>query len=222
MSKFDKNISIIADYRENPSGIPQLLAEKGINTKVQVLKTGDYILNNEIIIERKTKEDFIQSLTKNILFKQCSDLKKTNYHQILLIEGNPYKTEHDVSREAIQGTLLSISLSWQIPIIYTLNTEDTAQSMIIAARQNLHERFLSKRTGYRPKTIIKQQLYFLQSLPSVGPKLAFELLKHFGSIEKIISTKEKQLQEIAGIGKGKAKKIRKFIESKIESTPKSR
>ena len=197
MPKIDKNITIIADFRENASGIPQILLELGINIKVKVLKRGDYILNNEIIVERKTKEDFVLSLMQNRLFKQCANMKKANLHQFLLIEGNPYKTKHDISRKAIRGALLSISVSWQIPIVYSSNINETAQILILAARQNLQEKFMFQRTGYKPKTTIKRQLYFLQGLPSVGPKIAHELLKEFGTIEKIISAPEKALQNVA-------------------------
>ncbi|MEN8119182.1 MAG: ERCC4 domain-containing protein [Bacteroidota bacterium] len=215
MPDVEKNITIIADFRENASGIPQLLLESGIKTIVQVLKRGDYLLNGEIIIERKTKEDFVLSLMQNRLFKQCANLKKTNYHQILLIEGNPYKTKHDISRQAVRGALLSVSLSWQIPIVFSADKFETAEMLILAAKQNLQEKFMFQRTGYKPKTITKKQLYFLQGLPSVGPKIATELLKQFGTIEKIISATEKQLREVPGIGKDKAEKIRKFIVSKV-------
>ena len=207
----DENIEIIADYRENVSGIPQKLLELGIKTTVQVLTKGDYLINNQILVERKTKEDFVLSLMQNRLFKQCANLKKANNYPLLLIEGNPYKTKHDISREAIRGTLLSVSLSWQIPIVYSLNTNETAQMLIHAAKQNLQEKFMFQRTGYKPKTMIKKQLYFLQGLPSVGGKIAIELLKQFGTIEKIISATEKELQNVGGIGKGKATKIRNFI-----------
>ena len=214
MPEIEKHITIVADFRENASGIVQILIELGIKINVQVLKRGDYLINNQLIVERKTKDDFVLSLMQNRLFKQCANLKKTNYHQILLIEGNPYKTKHSISREAIRGALLSISSSWQIPIVYSLNTNETAQMLIHAAKQNLHEKFMFQRTGYKPKTITKKQLYFLQGLPSVGPKIAIELLKQFGNIEKIISATEKELKDVAGIGKGKAVKIREFITAK--------
>ena len=66
----DENIEIIADFRENASGIPQKLLELGIKTTVQVLTKGDYLINNQILVERKTKEDFVLSLMQNRLFKQ--------------------------------------------------------------------------------------------------------------------------------------------------------
>ncbi|MEA3444740.1 MAG: ERCC4 domain-containing protein [Bacteroidota bacterium] len=203
--------TIIADYHENTSGIPQQLIDLGIDVKVKALKYGDYIINDQIIVERKTKNDFALSLMQNRLFIQCSNLKKTNYHQILLVEGNPYNSSHNISRQAIKGALLSISVSWQIPIVFSSGHTDTAQTLALTAEQNLKENLSFYRTGYKPKNNSKKQLYFLQGLPLVGTKTAQSLIKHFGSIEKIISANELELQNINGIGKGKATGIRKFI-----------
>lgn len=63
---------IIADYREQASGIPKLLAGKGLHIQLSRLDTGDYILHNELVIERKSAVDFIQSLLSGRLFSQCS------------------------------------------------------------------------------------------------------------------------------------------------------
>lgn len=204
-------ITIQADYREMPSQIPQLLTELGAQVEVKTLKRGDYIINEQLIVERKSKNDFVQSLVQNRLFAQCATLKKTNYHPTLLIEGNPFTSGHDISRQAVKGALLSVSLSWQIPIIFSSDASDSAQTLIMAAEQNLKEHLMLYRTTNKPKTRERQQIYFLKGLPLVGAKTAQALIKHFGSIENIMLACEEELQEIEGIGKDKAAKIRKFI-----------
>ncbi|MCF8374601.1 MAG: hypothetical protein K9H64_23485 [Bacteroidales bacterium] len=204
-------ITIQADYREMPSQIPQLLSELGAQVEVKTLKRGDYILNEQIIVERKSKSDFVQSLVQNRLFAQCAMLKKTNYHPTLLIEGNPYTSGHDISRQAVKGALLSVSLSWQIPIIFSSDAPDSAQTLIMAAEQNLRDHLILFRTATKPKTRSKQQIYFLKGLPLVGAKTAQALINHFGSIERIMLADEVELQEVEGIGKDKAAKIRRFI-----------
>jgi DNA excision repair protein ERCC-4 len=204
-------ISIVADYREVPSKVPEILKELGAKVKFSQLKTGDYLLNNEIIVERKSREDFILSLIQGRLFSQCSRLKNTTYHQILLIEGNPYKTAHNIDRQAIKGALLSVSMSWQIPIIYSSDISDTAQMLIMATKQLLNEKLAFRRCGYKPKTFRKKAIYFLQGLPSVGPKLAIALLDRFGSLENVILATTDELLETNGLGKEKVKKIREFL-----------
>ena len=87
-------VSIIADYREVPSKVPEILKKLGAKVEFSQLKTGDYIINNEIIVERKSRDDFILSIIQGRLFLQCSRLKNTSYSQVLLIEGNPYNTRY--------------------------------------------------------------------------------------------------------------------------------
>lgn len=59
-------ISIQADHRENPSGIPELLAENtGVSLLISCLPAGDYIINSVIGVERKSSEDFVQSIIIN-------------------------------------------------------------------------------------------------------------------------------------------------------------
>ena len=68
-------LKITADYREKPSGIPDLLLKENIELTTENMKAGDYLINNHLLAERKTGEDFIQSLINNRLFGQCLKLK---------------------------------------------------------------------------------------------------------------------------------------------------
>ena len=154
-------ISILADYREVPSKIPKILKELGARVELTQLKTGDYIINNEVIVERKSKDDFILSIIQGRLFSQCARMKKSSHYQIMLIEGNPYNTNHKIDRQAIKGALLSITLSWQIPVIYSANTLDSANMLLMAANQLLKENFGYRRGGYKPKKLKNKAIYFL-------------------------------------------------------------
>lgn len=113
-------LTIIADNREKSSGIPAILTNEGIDLKMEQLAIGDYIINDDIIIERKTCEDFVQSIITGHLFNQCARLRKTALIPLIIVEGNPFNTMHDIKPEAIKGALLSVSLSWQIPIIRSI------------------------------------------------------------------------------------------------------
>jgi len=211
----NNKLNIIADYREVPSKIPDLLLEKEITTELKTLKTGDYIVNNEVLFERKTRDDFALSIFQNRLFSQCSRMKKTDYNNVLLIEGNPYKTSHDISRQAIRGALLSVSVSWQIPIIFSSNPHDSAEMLIMAGKQLLQNNCLYLRKGHKSKRIKRKSLYFLQGLPSVGPSISNALLERFGSPENVVLASEEELMEIEGLGAKKARRIRKFLSQKL-------
>ncbi|MDR4509049.1 MAG: helix-hairpin-helix domain-containing protein [Candidatus Brocadiaceae bacterium] len=70
---------------------------------------------------------------------------------------------------------------------------------------------IHKRSGRKPKRISTRKLHLLQGLPGVGPRLAGQMLEHFGSIEKVIAADEKELAGIGGIGKRKVAKIREIV-----------
>ncbi|MEA1898429.1 MAG: ERCC4 domain-containing protein, partial [Bacteroidota bacterium] len=142
-----QRIKIIADYREKPSGIPDLLLNRGVNIEVSELKSGDYSINSKILVERKTKDDFVQSLISNRLFGQCQRMKRSNEYPLLIIEGNPYETQHKVNKQAIKGAILSVSVAWQIPVFFTINKEETAEILIMAGKQMLQENILLARNG---------------------------------------------------------------------------
>ncbi len=205
-------IKITCDFRERHSGIPKLLEDNKIDITFSSLTEGDYIINDQIIVERKTAEDFIQSIIDNRLFEQCSKLKKVSRRTLILIEGNPYKTEHKIDARAIKGAILSILTAWQIPVIYSQNVDNSVELMLMLGMQslkdNVHIRIYK---GYKPKKIKSQRLRFLQGIPSTGPAIAARLMDYFGNIKSIVNTSADELRKIKGIGKNKAKKIIDFF-----------
>ena len=211
----DKEIKVVADYREVPSKIPDFIKEKGAAIELRNLKTGDYIVNDEVLFERKSRDDFVLSIIQGRLFSQCARMKRSDYHNVLLIEGNPYKTCHDISRQAIQGALLSVSVSWQIPIIFSSSPHDSADMLLTAGDQLVRINYNYIRKGYKPKSVKRKSLYFLQGLPAVGPSTAKALLERFGTPEKVILATEDELMEIEGLGATKARRIREFLSNNI-------
>ena len=204
-------ITIIADNRETSSGIPTLLIDSNIDVIMEQLSVGDYMIDDDIVIERKTNIDFVQSIINGHLFDQCSRLRKTGKIPLIIVEGNPFKTRHNIKPEAIKGALLAVSLSWQIPIVRSSGKEDTVRLLIMASRQQINPPVFIRRTGKKPKKMQKQQHYFVQSLPGVGPELAQRLLAHFSTIEQIVLADASSLLKVEGIGKTKATKLFEFF-----------
>lgn len=202
---------IETDFRENPSGIPDILNEKGVEIEIVTLKTGDYRIGNLWLVERKTATDFVQSLISGRLFSQCSRLKRSGYHALILLEGNPYDTDHKINKNAIKGALLSITTSWQIPLLYTEHKEDTADHLDKLQNQFTQHDFPIRLTNYRSRRKRTQRLRFLQALPKIGSVMADRLLNHFGTLEAVCTADEKSLQQVKGLGKQGASEIKKFL-----------
>ena len=205
-------IKIICDFREKHSGIPKLLADNKINVSFSSLSTGDYIINDQIIVERKTAEDFIQSIMDNRLFEQCSKLKKDIRRVLIIIEGNPYRTEHKIDGRAVKGAILSILTAWQIPVIYSQSADSSVELLMMLGTQSLKEDiYIRTYSGYKPKKIKSQRLRFLQGIPSTGPAIAGRLIENFGNIKSIVNASVDELRKIKGIGKKNAKRIIDFF-----------
>ena len=105
-------------------------------------------------------------------------------------------------RSQSRGAIVSLSVSWQIPLIFSKSTSGTAEILHLAGLQDAkyHEELL-KRMGRKPKRIQTRRLHILQGLPGIGPKIAKKMLEHFGSVEKVITAGEEALAGIEGIGK---------------------
>lgn len=205
-------IKITCDFRENLSGIPDLLKNKNVDVTFDLLFAGDYIVNGEIIIERKTADDFVQSLISNRIFEQCSKLKNESKRILILVEGNPYATNHKIEEHAIRCAILSLLTAWQIPIICTKNIEGTADILKRLGLQTIKNNvFIRSPYGPKTKKIKSQQLFFIQGIPSTGPALAGRLLDNFAKIKSIVNANELELRKIRGIGKKSAKRIFDFF-----------
>ena len=71
------------------------------------------------------------------------------------------------------------------------------------------------RFGPRPKVFSRRQLFILQGFPHIGPRLAGRLLHRFENVERVMTASLEDIQEIPGIGRMKAVKIRDVVTKKV-------
>lgn len=211
-------IHVVVDHREYKSKLPEILekAENTIVTKAH-LPLGDYLVNDGLLIERKTLNDLVASIKSGRLFTQMFNLAHSGKKCALLLEGITIDlADSGMRREAIQGALIHITLQLEIAILRSKDPEESAKIIRYVAQQ-LHQlnpkKVVVKR--YRPsrlKNKQKKQLYVLQGLPGVGFERAKALLNKFGSVENIVQATEKELQTVPGVGKNTARQIRWVLE----------
>lgn len=206
---------VFADTREGNSKVIRHLSEMEIDVKVQAMAVGDYQVSDEVVIERKTAKDFVDSIVDKRLFKQARYLMEEFKRPLIILEGDDLYNGM-INPNAIRGSIASIALDFGISIIPTRNAQDTA-AMIkrIAIREQSGEKTpIQIRTDKKPVNLWEQQLFIIESLPNIGPVNAKNLLEHFGTVANIINASESQLQEVEGIGKKTAANIRKVVDSK--------
>lgn len=206
---------VFADTREGNSKVIRHLSEMEIDVKIQAMAVGDYQVSDEVVIERKTAKDFVDSIVDKRLFKQARSLMEEFKRPLIILEGDDLYNGM-INPNAIRGSIASIALDFGISIIPTRNAQDTA-AMIkrIAIREQSGEKTpIQIRTDKKPVNLWEQQLFIIESLPNIGPVNAKNLLEHFGTVANIINASESQLQEVEGIGKKTAANIRKVVDSK--------
>ncbi|ENN96478.1 Hef nuclease [Methanocaldococcus villosus KIN24-T80] len=204
--KEESKVKIIVDVREKT--MAKLLHDRA-DVELTTLEVGDYVLSDRVVVERKTAEDFVNSIIDKRLFNQLKDLKKVE-KPILIIEGENFSRIHE---NALKGAILSIILDFGIPIIFTKDENDTADILIrIAEKEQIKEkRPVMIRHGKTAMSLKERQKFIVQSLPDVGGALAERLLKHFKTVEKVFTAKEEELLKVEGVGKERAKKIREVL-----------
>jgi ERCC4-type nuclease len=212
-------IHITADDRECKCEVIKLLSEiENVDIRIRRLPIGDYQINRRLIVERKTLKDFAISIVDGRLFRQTIRLANSTSQGVLIIEGTTADTvDLKMTRESMQGALITVSLILGIPVLRSKDPSETAKLIVYIGRQlESMTRGGMQRHGYRPKGFRKRQLFLLQGLPGIGPERAGRLLECFGSVEAAISASSDELQSVEGIGKSIADRIRWAVSEKMK------
>ncbi len=215
--KKEEKILIFADAREQ-GPIVENLFSLGANVKIGTLKAGDFILSEDVGVERKIISDFVTSLLDGRLFEQAKKMKENFGKAILILEGSfpEIFSVRQVNPAAIWGAFASLVLDFNLNLLFSENPGQTAELLLaIAKREQLEKKKeFSVRLDIKPKTLVDMQQFFVEGLPAVGPTLARNLLKHFGSPAAVVNASLEELQKVEGIGNKKAEEIKRILETK--------
>ena len=191
----------------------KLLESMGLEVTLRNLEVGDYVISERVAVERKTAQDFVASIIdpQRNLFRQMADLARTYDRPILILEGRDfYGTQ--MSPSSIQGAMASVAVDYGVPIIPAENQDETARIIALLVRREKKEGREPKAHGHKTaRTLKEQQEYLISAIPSVGPRVARNLLRHFGSIEKVMIASEEELKGVALVGPKIAERIRELV-----------
>ncbi|HLF33429.1 MAG TPA: helix-hairpin-helix domain-containing protein [Cyclobacteriaceae bacterium] len=118
-----------------------------------------------------------------------------------------------MSREAIQGALITLTLIYKIPLLRSRSPVETAKLILYAAKQMSNK--VGPRYGYpRPRhgrinlqRKQKMQIHVLQGFPGIGLVRSKLLLEKFGALQAVFNASSRELSEIPGVGKSSAEKF---------------
>ncbi|MEM4472548.1 MAG: DEAD/DEAH box helicase [Archaeoglobaceae archaeon] len=200
-------VKIIVDSRELRSEVVKLLRDMGAMIEVKNLDVADYVLSDRVAVERKTVEDFSESIIEDRLFQQLVKLK-TYQRPVIIVEGdNLYQRLHP---NAIRGAIAAIAVDFGIPIIRTRDERETAEFLMAIARREQEERkrVVVEHYGKTKRSLKDEQEYVVSAISGVGGIIAKNLLEYFQTIERIATADEKELMKVPKVGEKTAKRIR--------------
>ncbi len=206
-------MKIVIDHREMRSRVADGLVKLGADIEIATLKIGDYIVSDRVAFERKTVDDIFATLIeRRELFSQLMDLSRSYRKPILIIEGEDpfFFSKRSMNPRAIQGFLNTIALM-RIPTLYTLNEAETAEVIcMIAQKEQTDNRPFNVHGKRSHLSQNEMKEYVVSSLPNIGHVAARNLLKHFGSVENILTAPCEELMKVERVGRITADRIREL------------
>lgn len=216
-----ENLPVVyVDTREISEFVDRLRG-RGARVEVKQLDFGDYVVSSDVVIERKTLDDFVKSIYDGRLFKQLSNMKEKYAKPILVIQGEK-KHLSGLSEPAFYGALASVLADFSVPIFFALNEKEVTEIVFHLARREQMEKKKETRIreGRKPATLAENQRYIVSGIPGVSGVLADRLLAEMETIENLFSSSELDLMKVEGIGDVMARRIRELATGKyVSATP---
>jgi Fanconi anemia group M protein len=212
--------TLFVDVHEDK--LQRMLTKENIEYQVEALPVGDFVKSN-VVIERKTIEDFIGSVRSGRLWTQLLQMQE-NYEKCYLIISGSFKNIQFLPHlqgwtvEHHLGALASISVRYNVKIIQVDN--DTQMAKLIC--KIMDKSFDGKVPSIMDTSVMKvrdkltdEDIKFkmLMCLPQISYDRALKICEH---VDIILTNKEKQpLKEediigIVGIGERLREILLKF------------
>jgi len=208
---------VYVDMRESLLIVDEL-KKRGCKLDVKVLPVGDFVASNDVVIERKTNEDFVKSIIDGRLFQQLVAMRETYARPVLIIEGERRHVS-GIGASSLFGALASVISDFQVSIFMSSGAEETSQIVFhIARREQIDKKKeVQIRSGKKPRSMADTQKYIVSGLPGVSNVLAGRLLNELSTIANIFNANEVELKRVQGIGDKLAKRIIDITNKKYES-----
>ncbi|MFD2037287.1 ERCC4 domain-containing protein [Belliella marina] len=212
-------LEIVVDDREPDVMLGHLFSYRNIIIRKERLLVGDYLLDSELIVERKTPLDFCASIKDGRFFKQAGKLANSKVPACLILEGRKREYRNlGFSKNAVQAILLSVSLIFRIPIIRSKTRKETVSVMLQSFKQLTKDKLAAYKFHPRLKpkfqksdNFLNQKIHILEGFPGIGADRAEYLLNHFGSLQHIFNASESDLLSVIGIGKSTVQKMKEIL-----------
>lgn len=223
------NVTIEVDHRETELISSLLAKHPNITVKRVTLELADFRIEdregNELLIERKrceptesspdARNDFESSVvTDGRLFDQAERLRfKTSNsdHQVIpivLLEGDVHGHSRNMLVQQVDGAISYLAAIQRISVLSSYGANHSAYIVAKLASHFVDGLFTPiTRHKAKPKALVSQKLFVLESLPGISSGIAEALLERFGSIRAMAQAEEHVLASVKGVGPKRSREI---------------
>jgi len=205
---------IVVDYRERGSDAVTELAKLGAPLRFDKLDAGDYLIADEVVVERKSCNDFISSIVDKRLFEQARYMLQTQRKAVIIVEGDfaEVLAFRKVGYPQIYGAVAAL-VDMGISVLRTGSATETAYAIFY-----LYKRYAetTKRGYLQPvkikviksnKSIENVQLNMIAAIPGISRELAHRILLHFKTPRRFFKASPAELRRVEGLGEARIARI---------------
>ena len=212
-----QELTILCDNRETASPVVRNLSSLGINIVLKQLVVADYIISEYIGIERKSAQDFTDSIKDGRLFNELINLKDNFENAILILEGDPFLNSN-LNENALYGAITSIIIKFGIMIYQTKDPKETAEFLyhLTKKAQSDSASQIKLRFEKKPQEVKNLLEYIIAGLPGINSQRGRNLLERFKTLQEIFNANMEDLMNVDNIGEKIAQDIYKLSRSQYK------
>jgi len=216
--EFAGDFEILCDNRETASPVVRILSLMGVTLRLEHLTVADYVISKRVGIERKSAQDFNDSIKDGRLFNELLELTNKFERSILVLEGDPFSNSN-IGHNALYGAITSIILNLGVNVFKTKDPRDTAIFLFQLAKkeQTKTKSKINLRFEKAPIETSRLLEYIVAGIPGVNSLRAQNLLCEFKTLQNLFNSDIPDMTKIDKIGKKIAQEIYKISRYKYKN-----
>lgn len=218
---------IIVDSREFRSALPLGLLKAGFKVVPQYLSVGDYVISDDIVVERKAYSDLVMSLNSGHLLQQIQRMRQYYENCFLLIEFTDVNEQFNAvsakgKSPSVMNKLMTIILNFpDVKILWAKNFIEAGRTLM-ALSYGKQQPTVSRAVemGGRNRELGEEdsrQLKFLSSIPFLSSQHILTIVENCKSLKELALMSRDKMMSIIDPVVGL--KLYNLLHSKIKQTP---
>ena len=206
-------LNIRVDTRERGKIIQRLEGMEGVHLAFEEMDVGDYILPNDMAIERKSATDFILSVVDKTIWDKVAKLKSQHEQVVYIIEGDVYTARFHQKALDIHRAFAHMITDQGVSLLPSPDAENSAMLIYLLGLAGLPNAASPERAAKPPKRR-EAALHILSALPGIDADRAEALFKRFKGARGALNATSAELQTVEGIDAATAERIVEVLEFK--------